>query len=122
MRDIDGRLHSDETWVPASASGPRWVRVRTVAYGRGWSPVVTSGSNDPQVAGPAAHAAGRMKAGDSDCGPEGRRSTLLGPLASLAALRQAHERRRPTSQPLRDSSTRPHGRLPIVSIGSRGGT
>jgi hypothetical protein len=52
--------------------GPRWVRAATVHYGHRRSPAVANGSEESQVVGPAAQAAGRMQAGDSDCGSEGR--------------------------------------------------
>ena len=52
--------------------GPRWVRAATVAHGHQRSPTVTNGSEEPQVTGPPAQAAGMMPAGDSDCGPESR--------------------------------------------------
>jgi hypothetical protein len=52
--------------------GPRWVRVTAVEYGHQRSPTVANGSEQPQVAGPFAHAPAMMRAGDSDCGPEGR--------------------------------------------------
>jgi hypothetical protein len=52
--------------------GPRWVRVTTVEHGHERSPTVAHGLEEPQVAGPSAHAAGRTQTGDSDCGPEGQ--------------------------------------------------
>jgi hypothetical protein len=51
--------------------GPHWVLVRTDAHGRGRSPAVAEGSEESQVAAGPAQAAGRMRAGDSDCGPKG---------------------------------------------------
>jgi hypothetical protein len=57
--------------------GPRWVRLRTVEHGRERSRAVTDGSEEPQVAGPPAHAAGMMRAGDSDCGPERHREAYV---------------------------------------------
>jgi hypothetical protein len=51
-----------------SALGP----CATVGCGRQWSPAVSDGSEEPQVAGPPVHATGIMDMGDSDCGPEGR--------------------------------------------------
>ena len=53
-------------------AGPRWVRVTRVEQGHGRSPTVAHGSEEPQVAGPLAHAAGITQTRDSDCGPEGR--------------------------------------------------
>jgi hypothetical protein len=53
-------------------SGPRWVRVATVAHGQQRSPTVANGSDEPQVIAPPAQAAGCCTRGDSDCGPEGR--------------------------------------------------
>jgi hypothetical protein len=55
--------------------GPRRVRVATVQQGHRRSPAVTNGSEEPQVAGPAAQAAGITQTRDSDCGPEGRGSS-----------------------------------------------
>ena len=54
------------------ALGPRWVRGATVVRGRERSPTVTDGADKLQVAGRLAQAAGMMRVGDSDCGPEGR--------------------------------------------------
>jgi hypothetical protein len=51
--------------------GPHWVLVRTDAHGRRRSPAVAKGSEESQVAAGPAQAAGRMRAGDSDCGPDG---------------------------------------------------
>ena len=53
--------------------GPRWVRAATVAHGRERLATVTDGSEEPQVAGASAHAAGITQTRDSDCGPEGHR-------------------------------------------------
>jgi hypothetical protein len=65
--------------------GPRWVRAATAQYGHRWSPAVTDGSAEPQVTSPSAHAAGITQTRDSDCGPEGRGSSLLGyPTAARA--------------------------------------
>src|SRR6266545_3126631 len=52
--------------------GPCWVRVATVAQGHHGSPTVANGSPETQVTGRPAQAAGMMRRGDSDCGPEGR--------------------------------------------------
>jgi hypothetical protein len=54
--------------------GPRWVRAATVHYGHRRSPTVAQGPEESQVAGLPAQTAGRMRAGDSDCGPEGHRT------------------------------------------------
>ncbi len=53
--------------------GPRWVRAAAVLEEELRSPTVTNGSEEPQVTDSPAQAAGTMQAGDSDCGPEGRR-------------------------------------------------
>jgi hypothetical protein len=66
--------------------GPRWVRVATVEHGQQRSPTVANGSEEPQVAGPAAQAAGMMQVSDSDCGPEGQESSLLGSLLNREEL------------------------------------
>jgi hypothetical protein len=58
--------------------GPRWVRVTTVEHGHGRSPAVSDGSEEPQVAGPSAHAAGITQTRDSDCGPKGQAQVLSG--------------------------------------------
>jgi hypothetical protein len=58
--------------------GPRWVRAATVEHGHQRAPTVAHGSEEPQVTGPSAHAAGITQKGESDCGPEGRGSSLLG--------------------------------------------
>jgi hypothetical protein len=63
----------------ALSFGPRWVRVATVAHGHERSPAVANGSEEPQVAGPLAQAAGMMQAGDSDCGPDGREGEVAIP-------------------------------------------
>jgi hypothetical protein len=55
-----------------SALGPRWVRVATVPHGHQQSRAVTNGPEELQVASRPAQAAGMMRKGDSDCGPEGR--------------------------------------------------
>jgi hypothetical protein len=69
----------DQEGEPSSAApGPYWVRAATVEYGQQRAPTVANGSEKPQVAGPPAHAAGMMHAGDSDCGPEGRGSAPSG--------------------------------------------
>jgi hypothetical protein len=54
------------------ALGPCWVRVATVLHGHERSPTVAHGSEEPQVAGLSAQAAGITQTRDSDCGPEGR--------------------------------------------------
>jgi hypothetical protein len=61
----------------AKGLGPRRVRVATVQHGHRRSLAVTNGSEEPQVAGPAAQAAGITQTGDSDCGPEGQESRCL---------------------------------------------
>jgi hypothetical protein len=63
------------SYASSTELGPRWVRATRVRYGRQRSPVDTSGSEEPQVAALPPHAAGMMRAGDSDCGPEGRGSS-----------------------------------------------
>jgi hypothetical protein len=67
--------------LPSCASsdelGPCWVRAARVLHGHQRSPTVAKGSEEPQVAGRAAHAAGMMQAADSDCGPEGQESSPL---------------------------------------------
>jgi hypothetical protein len=66
--------------------GPHWVRVTTVEHGHGRSPTVAHGSEEPQVAGPSAQAPGITQTGDSDCGPEGQESSLLGCLLNREEL------------------------------------
>jgi hypothetical protein len=55
--------------------GPPWVRVTKVEHRHERSPTVAHGSEEPQVAGPSAQAAGITQTGDSDCGPEGHRAS-----------------------------------------------
>jgi hypothetical protein len=64
------RARGHSQWIVAL--GPRWVRAATVEHGHQRSPTVTDGSEEPQVAGPPAHAAAMTRPGDSDCGPEGQ--------------------------------------------------
>ena len=59
------------------AVGPRCVRTTPVTYGQQRSSAVTDGSEEPQVVGPPAQAAGMMHAAESDCGPEGQESRCL---------------------------------------------
>jgi hypothetical protein len=66
------------SWASPAVLGPCWVRAATVAPGHQRSPAVAYGSEEPQVAGPLGHAAGMIRSRDSDCGPEGRGSSLLG--------------------------------------------
>ena len=58
--------------VGCARLGPRWVRFATVSHGHQRSPTVTNGPEEPQVAALVTRAAGTMRVGDSDCGPEGR--------------------------------------------------
>jgi hypothetical protein len=64
-----------------TATGLRDLRARSALgpcrNGRARAPAVTNGSDEPQVIGPAAQAAGMMLAGDSDCGSEGHLVILL---------------------------------------------
>jgi hypothetical protein len=52
--------------------GPRWVRGAPGPQGHEWSPTVTAGSEEPQIAQPPAQAARMTPASGSDCGPEGQ--------------------------------------------------
>jgi hypothetical protein len=70
--------------------GPRWVRAPAVAHGPQRSLAVSNGSDEPQVIGPSAHAAESMRAGDSDCGPEGRRLGLALYVRRLATRAPTH--------------------------------
>jgi hypothetical protein len=67
--------HGGVSCASYTALGPRWVRVTTVEQRHGRSLTVAHGSEEPQVAGPSAHAAGITQPRDSDCGPEGQRSS-----------------------------------------------
>ena len=57
-----GHDRSQEDWEvklhKPAALGPCWVRVTTVEHGHGRSLTVAHGSEEPQVAGPSAQAAG----------------------------------------------------------------
>jgi len=64
--------------------GPRWVRVTPVEQGHRRSPTVTHDSEKPQVAAPAAHAAGMMHTADSDLWS--RRSGVRVRWAALSGL------------------------------------
>jgi hypothetical protein len=68
---LEGRTSS---YASSAELGPRWVRVATVEHGHQRSPTVANGSEEQQVAGLPVHAAGMMRRGDSDCGPEGHRT------------------------------------------------
>ena len=61
-----------------AALGPRWVPAATVEHGQKRSPTVIDGSEELQVVGSPVHTAGTMRTAHSDCGPEGRGSSLLG--------------------------------------------
>jgi hypothetical protein len=65
------RWRDSKCWAGYAELGPRWVRVAMVACGRQWSPTVTRGREESQLVERLAHAAGMMRAGDSDCGHEG---------------------------------------------------
>jgi hypothetical protein len=56
--------------------GPCWVRGAPGPQGHERSPTVTSGEEKQQVGRPPAQAARTTPASGSDCGPEGRGSTL----------------------------------------------
>jgi hypothetical protein len=53
-------------------AGRAWSTFGPHAIGTERFATVTNGSEEPQVAGPPAQAAGMTHAGDSDCGSEGR--------------------------------------------------
>jgi hypothetical protein len=73
------RSPSWPSYASSAELGPRWVRMATVAHGHERSPTVTNGSEEPQVAGPLGQEAAMTRAGDSDCGPDGReRSSASG--------------------------------------------
>jgi hypothetical protein len=61
------RSRMEESHRPRSALGP-------CRNGPARASAVADGPEEPQVAGPPAHAAGMMQTGDSDCGPEGLES------------------------------------------------
>src|SRR5215217_8935687 len=63
---------SGGSYDSSAGLGPHWVRVTAVLHGHQRARTVANGSEEPQVAGPSAQAAGMMRRGDSDCGPEGR--------------------------------------------------
>ena len=76
-----GRLQKDPAcsrWVAPTSFGRHWLPTATVECGRQWSPAVTDGSEEPQVVGSPAHAAGLMPVGDSDCRPTDRGSATAG--------------------------------------------
>jgi hypothetical protein len=70
--------------------GPYSVRVATVEHGHQRSQTDANGPVEPQVVGLPARAAGRMQGGDSNCGPEGRGSSLSVNSRRLAAQAPFH--------------------------------
>jgi hypothetical protein len=70
------RTGAPEASATGRALGPCWVRGAPGPQGHERSPTVTSGEEKQQVGRPPAQAARTTPASGSDCGPEGRGSTL----------------------------------------------
>jgi hypothetical protein len=110
--------------MSSATLGPRWVRVTRVEHGHGRSPPVAQDSEEPQVTGLPAQAAGMMRRCDSDCGPEGRGSSPLGhppPSPQLTGSAEASAVRSPHVCRLGRAPRppEPRGPLPRPVVGER---